>query len=69
MEMLEIEIDQALCDHCNLCVAACRCGGIAIENGNITVHESADCDNCRTCEVICDRGAISWNYEIVAAKA
>ncbi|XUX01175.1 MAG: ferredoxin [Dehalogenimonas sp.] len=63
--MINIEINQKLCDHCNLCIASCHSGGLALENGIIVADSSADCRDCRTCESICERNAISWYYEIV----
>jgi len=63
--MINIKIDQKLCDHCNLCVASCPNGGLSVSHGHIIADESADCHDCRTCEFICDKNAISWNYEIV----
>ena len=65
MNMKNIEVDQSLCDHCNLCVAACKHGGLTLKNGQVLSIESGDCDDCRICEFICDRGAINWNYQVV----
>ena len=64
-----IVIDKRLCDTCKLCLAACRYGALAIENGQIIHIASVDCEDCRTCEFICARGAISYRYEVVLAEA
>ncbi len=62
-----IDIDRSLCDGCNLCLAACHHGALALENGKVTHLASADCQDCRICEIICQRGAIVWSYEVVLA--
>ncbi|APV44446.1 energy-converting hydrogenase B subunit K [Dehalogenimonas formicexedens] len=66
--MINIEINQNLCDHCNLCIASCPSGGIIVSNGKVVADASADCRDCRTCESICGRNAINWYYEIVLNK-
>jgi MinD superfamily P-loop ATPase len=67
--MIKIEIDQTICNHCNLCVAACHNGGMLQIDGQIVIVETADCQGCRTCEFICARDAIKWNYEITLTES
>jgi NAD-dependent dihydropyrimidine dehydrogenase PreA subunit len=67
--MINIEIDTARCDNCNLCLAACRHGGLSVVEGRIVVDDLTDCGDCRTCEFICERGAIRWNYRVVLAES
>jgi MinD superfamily P-loop ATPase len=66
--MSKIVFDNALCDRCNLCLAACRHGGLTVNEDRIILVESPDCLDCRTCEFICDRGAISWKYQVVLVE-
>lgn len=66
--MINIEINQNLCDRCDLCVVSCPNGGLSVQNGRVIADESADCRDCGTCEFICARDAISWNYEIVLSS-
>lgn len=66
--MTAITIDASLCDNCNLCLAACRHGGLGLKDGQVVPMAAADCRECRTCEFICDRGAIDWSYEIMLAE-
>ena len=66
--MIKIEIDSALCDNCNLCLAACRHGGLSVTKGRIVAAESPECGDCRTCEYICVRGAIRWNYRVILSE-
>ena len=66
--MINIEIDAASCDNCNLCLAACRHGWLSVVDGRIVAKENTDCGDCQTCELICGRGAIHWHYRIILAE-
>lgn len=63
-----ITIDPDLCDGCNLCLAACSLGALAMAENRITCVETEVCDACRVCEYICGRGAISWHYQVVSLE-
>ena len=62
-EMPIIDFDK--CDHCGLCVSACKCGAIIMIAGRISIIETDDCLWCTTCEAICPREAISCVFDIV----
>lgn len=64
-----ITIDQVLCDGCNLCVAACGQGVLAIVGNRISCIETDACGDYRVCEYICGRGAIRWEYELVSRES
>ena len=54
-----IEIDEAKCDGCGLCVPACEEGAIRIVGGKARVVSDTYCDGLGACLGHCPRGAIS----------
>jgi Pyruvate/2-oxoacid:ferredoxin oxidoreductase delta subunit len=54
-----IEIDDAKCDGCGLCVPACEEGAIRIVDGKARVVSETYCDGLGACLGHCPRGAIS----------
>ena len=54
-----IQIDEALCDGCGLCVHACEGGALEIINGKAKVTDEARCDGLGACMGDCPKGAIS----------
>ncbi|MHB8973351.1 MAG: ATP-binding protein [Pirellulaceae bacterium] len=54
-----IEIDEAKCDGCGLCVPACEEGAIRVINGKARVVSETYCDGLGVCLGHCPRGAIS----------
>ncbi len=64
-----IKIDQVLCDGCNLCLAACSRGVLAVVENRISCLETDACGDCGVCEYICSRGAIRWEYELVSMES
>ncbi|MDV2989424.1 MAG: ferredoxin [Dehalogenimonas sp.] len=65
--MVYIFVDNARCDGCMLCLAACNRDGLMLTDSGITHDRSCDCLDCRKCEYICARGAITWGYEVTEA--
>lgn len=63
VEMPQIDIEK--CNGCGVCVIACYCGAIIIENGKARVIESLRCGWCTVCEAVCPVGALTCPYEIV----
>jgi len=53
-----IEIDEAKCDGCGLCVPACEEGAIRVVDGNARVVSDVYCDGLGACLGHCPRGAI-----------
>lgn len=53
-----IEIDEALCDGCGLCVPACSEGAIRIIEGKARLVSDTYCDGLGDCLGHCPRGAI-----------
>jgi Fe-S-cluster-containing hydrogenase component 2 len=54
-----LEIDEAKCDGCGLCVPACKEGALRIVNGKARVVSETYCDGLGACLGHCPRGAIS----------
>ncbi|MHB0960194.1 MAG: ATP-binding protein [Pirellulaceae bacterium] len=54
-----IEIDEAKCDGCGLCVPACEEGAIRVVQGKARVVSETYCDGLGACLGHCPRGAIS----------
>lgn len=53
-----IQIDEAKCDGCGLCVPSCAEGAIRIENGKAKLVAEKFCDGLGACLGECPRGAI-----------
>jgi ferredoxin len=52
-----ININQADCSGCGLCVETCPRGAIRLVNGNARIDQSR-CDDCGACLDVCPNGAI-----------
>ena len=55
-----IEIDQALCNGCGACAAACHEGAIAMVNGRAQLLRDDYCDGLGDCLPTCPTGAIRF---------
>ena len=76
MENHRPTVEEALCTGCGLCLAACPCGAVVLEDGLPVFHCGDRCDqhaNCTAlahcnwpCEDACPTGAIACSFEIVA---
>ena len=61
------QIDPDKCNGCELCVAGCPTGAVAMQ-GTLAVIARPDlCSYCADCEDICPTGAIGLPYQIVLA--
>lgn len=71
-----IEIDEALCNGCELCVSACHEGAIQMVDGKARLISDAYCDGLGDCLPECPTGAINmiereaapYDEEMVMAK-
>lgn len=54
-----IRIDEAVCDGCGLCVAACAEGAIALVDGKARLVSESHCDGLGACLGHCPQGAIT----------
>jgi len=71
-----LEIDKKLCTRCGLCVEACQCGTLVMEDDGPVVrpvHEQATlpavpCPCDCLCEEVCPTGAINCVFEIVMSS-
>ncbi len=67
------QVDKNLCTLCGLCVDACPCGAVQLEEDKITLLcDESSCDTCLEtvddwclCEEVCPTGAITCAFEIV----
>ena len=60
MEVRQIvQIDEALCNGCGVCVIPCAEGAIVLEGGKARVVDEALCDGAGFCIPICPTGALS----------
>lgn len=62
------QVDQALCNGCEACVAACGVDAVAVVNGRAQIDQQA-CRGCGECTAVCPQGAIRWLEEPVVALA
>lgn len=67
-------VDEARCDRCGLCVEACLCSSVEMEEHGPTFHcpescsssAQAACPSCGClCEEVCHSGAITCKFTIV----
>jgi len=67
------QVDKMLCTLCGLCVEACPCHAVKLEESGPVFACPQGCmgthDCCCRCEDICPTGAISFDFEIVLADA
>ncbi|OQA44155.1 MAG: Electron transport complex subunit RsxB [Chloroflexi bacterium ADurb.Bin325] len=61
------EIDEALCDGCGRCLAACETGALALVEGKAVLARPDLCEYDAACEPLCPTGAIQLPYVIVLA--
>jgi NAD-dependent dihydropyrimidine dehydrogenase PreA subunit len=54
-----VEIDEAKCDGCGLCIPACAEGAIALVNGKARLSADVLCDGLGACLGECPQGAIT----------
>ena len=54
-----LEVDEALCDGCGLCVPACAEGALAVVGGKLHLTAEILCDGMGACLGECPRGALS----------
>ena len=75
MERKIIKIDEAKCDGCGLCAAACHEGAIGMVEGKARLLREDYCDGLGDCLPACPTGAISFEvreapaYDAQAVKA
>ncbi len=62
-----IEIDQALCNGCGDCAAACHEGAIAMVDGKARLTRDDYCDGLGDCLPVCPTGAITFVEREAAA--
>lgn len=67
MERKIIKIDEALCNGCGACAAACHEGAIGMVNGKATLLRDDYCDGLGDCLPACPTGAISFEVRDAAA--
>jgi len=59
MQRKIVQIDEALCDGCGLCVTACAEGAIAVIDGKARLISDQYCDGLGACLGDCPQGAIA----------
>lgn len=67
------QVNEALCTLCGLCVTACPCGAVALQERGVffacpescAAGEESGCTCGCICEEVCPTGAISCTYEII----
>ena len=62
-----IQVEQALCTGCGVCVETCPKSAISLYNGKALV-DAALCDGCGACVEACPRGALSRVAQPVIEK-
>ncbi len=70
-----VEIDEALCKGCELCVAYCPVSVLALDTNRLTpqgYHPAAlvedACTGCNVCAVVCPEAAITVYREVVPRR-
>lgn len=58
-------IDAEKCDGCGICISACYCHALKLEDGKAVIERTEKCGWCAQCEFICPKGAITCPFEIV----
>ncbi|MEE9616519.1 MAG: 4Fe-4S binding protein [Anaerolineae bacterium] len=70
------QVDETRCTLCGLCVEACSCHAVELEERGpvfacpeACLHTRAEaCDCCCLCEEVCPTGAITCAFEIVGSE-
>ena len=73
MTQPQTQVDKALCTLCGLCVEACPCGSVRLEEDELTFTCMETCSlaclevigGWCLCEEVCPTGAITCAFEIV----
>ncbi len=76
MERIMPQLNEQLCSQCGLCVSACPCGSVKLDEGGArfscpetcATSEAGTCDCGCLCEEVCPTGAISVAFEIVLGE-
>jgi len=55
-----VEIDQAKCTRCGLCVEVCHEGCLSLNGAGLQINR-AECSTCTQCVAICPSQALTWN--------
>lgn len=61
-------IDEARCNGCGDCVAACAVAALWVKEGKARLTRPLACDYCGRCEEVCLEDAIGCPYEIVVQE-
>lgn len=67
MQRQMIRIDEALCNGCGACAAACKEGAIGMVDGKARLLRDDYCDGLGNCLPVCPTGAISFEIREAAA--
>ena len=73
MDKTRPELNEQLCSRCGLCISACPCGSVELDQQKVRFScpetcsspAAAACDCGCLCEEVCPTGAISVAFEIV----
>jgi nitroreductase/NAD-dependent dihydropyrimidine dehydrogenase PreA subunit len=55
-----VEIEQAACTRCGLCVELCHEGCLALNGAGLEI-DLAECSTCTQCVAVCPNQALTWN--------
>jgi formate hydrogenlyase subunit 6/NADH:ubiquinone oxidoreductase subunit I len=72
MEKGRPTLEAELCTRCGLCVEACPCGSVEVDQSGLAFHcpevcvHNERCDCGCLCEEVCPTWAIQCTYEIVS---
>jgi Fe-S-cluster-containing hydrogenase component 2 len=70
------QLNEQLCNRCGLCLAACPCGAVELQEETVVfacpevcaTEATETCDCGGLCEEVCPTGAISVAFEIVLGE-